>query len=122
MGLRCRLTVVSAGILLQASAWERTAQLDDQQLRVIDALAAVVGHRPFPAHVSKHMQRSALSSSNCCPEGSLCDSSRLWRQLQNDVADVLVTSSALTSQSAAMDGASADIKPMSLYVPLYKGS
>lgn len=35
-----------------ASAWERTAQLDDQQLRVIDALAAVVGQRPFPAHVS----------------------------------------------------------------------
>lgn len=40
----------------QASAWERTAQLDDQQLRVIDALAAVVGQRPFPAHVSSSKQ------------------------------------------------------------------
>lgn len=48
------LTVASVVVRLQASAWERTAQLDDQQLRVIDALAAVVGHRPFPAHVSKH--------------------------------------------------------------------
>lgn len=49
---RNRLCAVCPASVLQASAWERTAQLDDQQLRVIDALAAVVGHRPFPAHVS----------------------------------------------------------------------
>jgi hypothetical protein len=35
----------------QASIWDKQAQLDEEQLRAVEALAAVVGHTPLPAHV-----------------------------------------------------------------------
>lgn len=36
---------------MQASIWEKQAQLDEEQMRAVEALAGIVSQRPLPAHV-----------------------------------------------------------------------
>ncbi|WIA18992.1 hypothetical protein OEZ85_003659 [Tetradesmus obliquus] len=63
-------TVKASSAYSVASAWERTAQLDDTQLRVIDALAQAVGQRPFPAHLVDEPATAAEAALSSASSGS----------------------------------------------------
>jgi hypothetical protein len=47
--------------LPQASIWEKQAQLDEEQLQAVEALAGVVSQRPLPPHVRARLLAAAAA-------------------------------------------------------------